>query len=134
MHFKKSVLILWTLLLVLSACNQQAQGPSLTQIVRTPQPPIELLEIPRRGSIVCSQVPNLDRGEITLWELPGLKSSDPNSAYRGNRGKQVGALRPCTPVAITGYEWSEADREFYVQIEADNLKGWIALSLLNLSD
>ena len=61
-----------------------------------PAPPAELESLPRRARIVCAADPRANAAGVGIWELPGTKPSDPNSAYQGNRGKQLGIIQGCT--------------------------------------
>ncbi len=101
-------------------------------IQETPTPPPELLDLPADAQIQCFNDSNLDRGGSYIWEFPGIEPSDSNSAYQGDTGERIGTLPSCTWVTITNYSWSETDQEFWVLVDADGVKGWIAFDLVNL--
>ena len=97
----------------------------------TPVPPIELLDLPRTARIDCHEDPNLNRGDVVVWELPGVEPPDPDSAYEGDRGERLGSLSCCTVVTVTDCAWSETDQEFWAYLETQDLEGWVALGLLD---
>lgn len=121
------------LLLVLASCAMLFTEPAIPS-VPAPTAPIELQVLPRSARIGCIDHPTLGPSGVSVWELPGVKPSDPDSAYMGDRGKWLGAV-PCqTGVTITSYAWSETDQEFWAYIKAsDGLKGWVTLAQLDLS-
>lgn len=124
--------VILTSILLLAGCTMRQDRLAQETPVRTPIPPPELMDLPVDAKIRCYDDPNLNRGEVVVWELPGVEPSDPNSAYMGARGERLGSLRPCTAVTIAGYAWSETDQEFWVYVEADRLEGWVPLSLVDL--
>lgn len=133
MNFKLLLSIIF-----LSACTTFQNPPS-----PTPNPPSELLDLPVDGLVRCYNDPNLDQGGVIVWEKPGISSPDPNSAYRGDTGLDLGAMNHCSTVTITAYAWSETDKKFYVYIKSDKLgdwsyarvrplEGWISFDRINL--
>lgn len=98
----------------------------------TPQPPRELAALPRAAWIHCTGDPNLDRGGVYLWQLPGIWSAD-NSATQGARGESTGLLAPCTQVQVLEYAWSQMDKTFYALVTTGELKGWVSIDLLDFT-
>lgn len=110
------------------------ETPPFPQNAPTPIPPIELQTLPRNTRIGCTGHPELDPSGVSVWELPGVKPSDPDSAYRGDRGEWLGALPCYTEVTIVDYAWSETDQEFWAYVRtSDALEGWVPLNELDLS-
>jgi len=119
-------------LLVLASCTVLLPQPT-PQRLPTPAAPPELQILPRSAHIGCTGHPDMDPAGVSLWELPGITPSDPDSAYRGDRGNWLGALPCYTEVTATDYAWSDTDREFYVYVRAQNgLEGWVPLSKIDL--
>lgn len=99
-----------------------------------PTPPVELQSLPHWIRIECAADQRVNIAGVTLWELPGTAPSDPNSAYQGNRGKQLGVIQGCTEVMVVEYRWSETDRFFWVLVkDVSDLEGWVPLDLLDFS-
>lgn len=99
----------------------------------TPPPPVELESLPQQAQVLCHHSINLDEAEYILWEFPGVPPLDRNSAYQGERGRQLGKVRPCDPVTIISTSWSQADQEYWVQIRANGKSGWIKFRYLSFS-
>jgi hypothetical protein len=98
-----------------------------------PAPPPELQSLPQQVRIVCAADQRIDAAGVNLWELPGTKPSDPNSAYQGNRGELLGTIQGCTEVTATEYRWSEADEVFWVRVrDVNGLAGWLHVDQLDL--
>ena len=117
----KWITVILTGLLTLTACVTQSetrQGP-------TPLPPKVLNALPRNGRGACS-----GGGAIPLWEYPGSTPDDPNSAYQGKRGRELGEISSCEKVLATSYAWSQMDGDFYVLVQNDSAKGWVELHLI----
>lgn len=119
-------------ILFLAGCTVRWDRSAQETPVETPIPPPELMDLPVDAKIRCYDDPNLDRGEVVVWELPGVEPPDPNSAYMGARGERLGTLRPCAVATIASYAWSETDQEFWVYVDADGLEGWVPLNLVDL--
>lgn len=105
-------------------------GSSATPIP-VPPPPAELTTLPLSARLRCPEDPNL-RGNEVLWELPGLPPTDPDSAYMGRRGRDLGRLADCTSVYACAYAWSEADKTFWVLVTTCEVAGWVQLDRLDL--
>lgn len=114
--------------LVTVSCGRRVSMPAGA----TPQPPRELANLPRAAWIKCTGDPNLDRGGVYLWQLPGIWSAD-NSAYQGARGESTGLLAHCTQVQVLEYAWSQMDKAFYVLVTTGELKGWVTIDLLDFT-
>lgn len=129
-------LVVASILLLVQAdgCGVIFETPPFPQNVATPTPPVELQVLPRSARIGCIDHPALGPSGVSVWELPGVKPSDPDSAYRGDRGKWLGVV-PCrAEVTVTSYAWSETDREFWVYVKASNgLEGWAPIDELDLT-
>jgi len=128
------LVVVGVLLLLQAGCA--VVPPATPTSVPTPLAPVELRVLPRKARIGSANSPKMGPCgvDINVWELPGVKPSDPNSAYMGDRGEILGTL-PCrTEVAITGYAWSDTDQEFYVYVRAHSgLEGWIPINLVDLT-
>lgn len=111
--------------LVLVGCTYQNQ-PSY----ETPIPPTWLVSLPQLAQTSCRGGPGSSRGEVVVWELPGVEPSDANSAYMGERGQRQGSLPDCTEIMVTDFAWSKTDEEFWVHIETEGLEGWIPSHLV----
>lgn len=120
-------LFLSAIVLAIAGCGSCAASIPL----ETPTPPPELWTLPQEARIVCSGNPALDKGSVVLWELPGVDPADPNSAYQGDRGRELGTLAHCTAVTLTGYAWSRTDQEFWGYVKAKGLAGWVSLDLVD---
>jgi hypothetical protein len=120
------LLIVWFVgLLILAGCTTHRKVAQKT-LVATPSPPFELLALPTEAQIPCSY-----QSAVALWELPGLEPVDPDSSSGGNTGERLGWVEACTEVRVTDYAWSEADQAFYVYVETESLKGWLALDFVD---
>ena len=96
-------------------------------------PPAQLASLPVHAETKCYESWKGTWVRIGIWELPGVKPGDSNSAYMGNRGDLLGSLPACTAVTVTDYAWSETDREFWLYIGGpDGEKGWVPLGLVDL--
>lgn len=117
-------------LVVILALMGCARSPELRS-PPTPIVPSELSALPRTARIKCYSYPRPSFDvEMAIWELPGITTKDRDSARGGDRGAQVGLLPYCTPITVTDYAWSEMDRQFWVLIQANGLKGWVWVSLV----
>jgi len=125
-HIKLAFLL--ASIVVLASCTISKVEPTGTPLA----PPPELLDLPRIARMRCSDNSRFNEGNFVVWELPGIEPSDKDSAYRGNRGKDLGRLPPCTVIKITDYTWSETDREFWIYITTDTLEGWVTLDIVDL--
>ena len=133
MHTAKRGAIVLILVGFLAGCVLRQSEPPTDK--PRPTPPAELLLLPRRARIDCAADPRTNAAGVNLWELPGTKPSDPNSAYQGNRGKLIGTIQGCTEVTATEYSWSETDQMFWVRVrDASGLEGWLPVHLLDYSD
>jgi hypothetical protein len=121
------IVLLMLGLFMIPGCGTSHRGSTLP----SPTPPPQLMSLPQAAQVFCYHDPNLDRGTVNVWELPGLEPSDANSAYQGGRGQLRGKLSPCTPVKISKYTWSESDQEFYVYVEAADVQGWVVSDLIS---
>lgn len=117
---------------VFASCATFQDVEGVRPHVPTPSPPAELLNLPREALTLCHDDPALDqRGVNPIWEFPGIEPIDPNSAYMGRRGRQLGTLDDCSFVLLTEFAWSQTDREFWVKIRGPNgEEGWVTLDLL----
>jgi hypothetical protein len=78
---------------------------------------------PTQAWIECSAYAHLGTA-ITLWEHVGLRPVD--SMPTSNKGREVGALKDCTPVKTLDRQWSVYDEEFYYLVDGDGLRGWVS--------
>ncbi len=92
----------------------------------TPIPPSALMDLPRAAKIRDPRT-DCEQLAVNIFEFPGVEPLDPNSAYQGHTGKNLGSLRACTAVTITDYAWSEFDQEFWVYVKTEDLEGWVWL-------
>lgn len=129
MHRSRAkVLLALFVMLYLTGCNSQ---PSEQVSLPTPVPPPELAVLPREARIYCPYYPPPARDtEVVVWELPGIPTKDQESARYGDRGREIGTMRHCAPMTVTSYAWSGMDRQFWVLIQANGLKGWVWMSLV----
>jgi hypothetical protein len=67
-----------------------------------------------------------------VWELPASWPPDPDSGGPGLKGDELGTLYRCTDFTITKVAWSIYDLEYYVYVEASDVKGWVALHLIEV--
>lgn len=119
--------------LIFILCCVSCLGTVIDPSQATPPPPAELASLPRQAQALCYHDVNFDKAEYILWEFPGVSPPDQNSAYQGERGRQLGEVKSCDPVTIISTSWSEADQEYWVQIKADGKSGWLKLRYLSLS-
>ena len=124
-------ILLTSLLAVLIATNCTSRQDEPPQ--DTPVPPSMLQDLPRTAKIRCSDNLDHDLPGVAVWEFPGIKPPDPNSAYQGHKGKRLGILESCAEVMMTDCAWSEFDHEFWIYIETEGLKGWIPWGYFDLS-
>lgn len=121
-------------MLTLNGCALISPQPTPPRETQIPTTPHELQVLPKKASIGCTGDPKLDPGGISIWELPGVKPSDPNSAYMGDRGNLLGVLPCYKEVTIWDFAWSDTDQEFWAFVKSSgSLEGWIPLNLLDLT-
>lgn len=124
-------IILCTMLLVsiiIAGCARE----TTQNLPETPTPPLELQSLPKNARIDCPNNADPSKGQVVIWELPGVEPTDRNSAYCGRRGEELGVLPDCTDVVITDCAWSTTDQEFWVLIETQDLTGWVTLDLVDI--
>lgn len=115
---------------LLVGCGLGQPQPSTDNI--QPTPSAELQSLPRQVGIECAANPRFDAAGVPIWELPGTKPSDPNSAYQGDRGRMIGVIQGCMEVTAVEYSWSETDQAFWVRVRNTNgLEGWIPAHLID---
>jgi hypothetical protein len=82
---------------------------------------------PTQAWIRCSQFAHMGNA-VTLWEHAGYRPVD--SMPRSNKGREVGALKDCTPVETLDRQWSVYDDEFYYLVDGAGQHGWVSGSFI----
>lgn len=73
----------------------------------------------------CTGDSNLDQGAVTLWtKFDRPANYHPNSDGRLEQrmlfvGSDIGAVKSCSPLVITKYEWAGDDERFYVYVQTN---------------
>jgi hypothetical protein len=117
----KTIMRLWFMVSVvlLVACSQSAITP-----MPAPSIPEKYADLPKNARMRCegedATVP-----KFPIWELPAIEPGDKNSAYQGNRGKEIARLKPCEAVIVVQVVWSEWSRDWYLLVKFSGVQGWI---------
>ena len=126
------LVILAVVLVLMIVCGTltlvQLRRPHIRHVPQ-PEVPAEIASLPRDAWVTCR---DHSPGSYNLWELPGVRPSDPNSAFMGARGADVGEVMPCTQVSILQRSWSTVDGYWWVLVKQDDQEGWLALQHLQI--
>lgn len=122
---------LFLLMSTITACGTSGDALATADTATVQAKATEVPFEPTQAWIECSPFAHMGSA-VVLWEHAGLRPVD--SMPTSNKGRDVGALKECTPIKLLDRQWSVYDEAFYYLVEGEGKGGWVEESLITFEE